>query len=105
MPKYPYHYLLSVLLTGFGLMPAGRVTAQAFSNLYNFSVDYAFFNGNVSNIDGYGPNGSLILSGNTLYGTAAQGGSWGNGTLFAVNTQGLNFTNLHSFTATSVPAY
>jgi uncharacterized repeat protein (TIGR03803 family) len=103
--KYPYRYLLPVLLAGFSLMPAGRVTAQTFSNLYNFSVDFVFFNGNVSNSDGYGPNGSLILSGNTLYGTAAQGGSWGNGTIFAVSTQGLNFTNLHNFTATSVPTY
>ena len=97
--------LLTVLLTTVSLMLVGQVSAQIFSNLYNFSVDYVFFNGNVSNIDGYGPNGSLILSGKTLYGTAAQGGNWGNGTLFAVNTQGLNFTNLHSFTATSVPTY
>jgi uncharacterized repeat protein (TIGR03803 family) len=105
LQKYPYRYLLSVLLTGFSLVLAGRVTAQTFSNLYNFSVDFVFFNGNVSNNDGYGPNGSLILSGNTLYGTAAQGGNWGNGTIFAVNTQGLNFTNLYSFTATSIPTY
>ena len=97
--------LLSVFLTGFSLILAGRVAAQTFSNLYNFSVDFVFFNGIVSNVDGYGPNGSLILSGNTLYGTAARGGSWGNGTIFAVNTQGLTFTNLHSFTATSVPTY
>jgi uncharacterized repeat protein (TIGR03803 family) len=97
--------LLSVLLASFSLMLAGQVSAQTFSNLYDFSVDYVFFNGNVSNIDGYGPNGSLILSGKTLYGTAAQGGSWGNGTIYAVNTQGLNFTNLHNFTATSAPTY
>ena len=39
----------------------------------------------------------LILSGNTLYGTARSGGSSGNGTVFALNTDGTGFTNLHSF--------
>ena len=43
----------------------------------------------------------MILSGNTLYGTADDGGSSGNGTVFAVNTDGTGFTNLHSFTAMS----
>jgi uncharacterized repeat protein (TIGR03803 family) len=40
----------------------------------------------------------LILFGNTLFGTAASGGSLGNGTVFALNTDGTGFTNLHSFT-------
>jgi uncharacterized repeat protein (TIGR03803 family) len=39
----------------------------------------------------------LVLSGNTLYGTAFGGGSSGNGTVFALNTDGTGFTNLHSF--------
>jgi uncharacterized repeat protein (TIGR03803 family) len=51
--------------------------------------------------DGANPYAGLILSGNTLYGTAAYGGSSANGTVFAVNTNGTSFTNLHSFTATS----
>jgi uncharacterized repeat protein (TIGR03803 family) len=42
----------------------------------------------------------VILSGNTLYGTANSGGSSGWGTVFAVNTDGSGFTNLYSFTAT-----
>jgi len=42
----------------------------------------------------------VILSGNTLYGTASGGGSSGNGAVFAVNTDGTGFTNLHNFTAT-----
>jgi uncharacterized repeat protein (TIGR03803 family) len=41
----------------------------------------------------------LILSGNTLYGTAYRGGSSGYGTVFAVSTNGTGFTNLYSFTA------
>jgi uncharacterized repeat protein (TIGR03803 family) len=39
----------------------------------------------------------LIVSGNTLYGTAAGGGSLDYGTIFAINTDGMDFTNLHSF--------
>jgi uncharacterized repeat protein (TIGR03803 family) len=34
-----------------------------------------------------------------LYGTAQEGGTWGEGTLFKVNTDGTGFTTLHSFTA------
>src|ERR1017187_5373233 len=93
-------FLLPPLIAGLGLIPTGRATAQTFTNLYNFSVDFVYFNGNVSNSDGYGPSGSLILAGNTLYGTAGGGGSWGNGTVFALNTDGSDFTNLYSFTAT-----
>src|SRR5437773_4802556 len=47
--------------------------------------------------DGAVPYGGLILSGNTLYGTAYEGGSGGNGTLFKLNTDGTGFTSLHSF--------
>jgi len=93
-------FLLPALIAALGLLLAGRATAQTFTNLYNFSVDFVYFNGNVSNSDGYGPSGSLILAGNTLYGTAGGGGSWGNGTVFALNTDGSDFTNLYSFTAT-----
>jgi uncharacterized repeat protein (TIGR03803 family) len=43
------------------------------------------------------PNG-LVLSGNTLYGTAWAGGAYRNGAIFAVNTDGTGFTNLLTFT-------
>jgi uncharacterized repeat protein (TIGR03803 family) len=45
------------------------------------------------------PLGGLVLSGNTLYGTAEAGGNWDHGTVYAVNADGTGFTNLHSFTA------
>ena len=45
---------------------------------------------------GDNPDAGLILSGNTLYGTAS-GGGLGRGTVFAVNTNGMDFTNLYSF--------
>src|SRR5206468_3358452 len=41
----------------------------------------------------------LIISGNTLFGTAIQGGSSGFGTVFKINTNGTGFTTLHTFTA------
>jgi uncharacterized repeat protein (TIGR03803 family) len=50
-----------------------------------------------ANSDGARPRADLILSGNTLYGTTAQGGSQGRGAVFAVNTDGSSFRNLHSF--------
>lgn len=53
------------------------------------------------NSDGATPEGSLVLSGNTLYGTTYNGGASGRGTVFAVNTDGAGFTNLYSFSALS----
>jgi uncharacterized repeat protein (TIGR03803 family) len=44
-----------------------------------------------------GPSGRLVLSGPTLYGTLGVGGSNGVGTVFRVDTNGLNFTNLFTF--------
>ena len=41
---------------------------------------------------------ALVLSGNTLYGTAEYGGSSGCGTVFKVNTNGTGFSTLYSFT-------
>src|ERR1039457_5061361 len=88
-------WVLPALIAGLGLIPAGRVTAQTFTTLHSFNYS-----------DGNYPVAGLILSGNTLYGTAEGGGSSGDGTVFAVNTDGTGFTNLHSFTATSAhPPY
>ncbi len=50
-----------------------------------------------ANDDGANPYGGLVLSGNTLYGTASDGGSTGNGVVFAINTNGTAFTKLHDF--------
>ena len=76
----------------------GNVAAQAFTNLHSFT---ATLNPNATNSDGYYPVAELLLSGHTLYGTASFGGSWGSGTVFKLNTDGIAFTNLHSFTALS----
>src|SRR6266446_1211840 len=81
-------FLLPVLTAAVGLILAGRGTAQTFTTLHSFNQD----------TDGNHPNG-LLLSSNTLYGTATYGGSSPYyGMVFAVNTDGTGFTNLHSFT-------
>ena len=54
--------------------------------------------------DGAYPNGGLTLSGGTLYGTANQGGSFGFGTVFSINTDGTGFTVLEDFTVEGDPA-
>jgi uncharacterized repeat protein (TIGR03803 family) len=53
----------------------------------------------MTNSDGAQPYGTLIASGGVLYGTASAGGIYGNGqgTIFALNTDGSGFTNLHTF--------
>jgi len=70
-----------------------------FTILYGFSPLSVGVTG--VNSDGANPQAGLILSGNTLYGTTSAGGASGNGTVFAVNTDGTGFVNLHNFTALS----
>jgi uncharacterized repeat protein (TIGR03803 family) len=52
-----------------------------------------------TNSDGACPAVGLVLSGRTLYGTAAEGCNAGCGTIFKVHTDGTGFTVLHQFTA------
>jgi uncharacterized repeat protein (TIGR03803 family) len=60
--------------------------------------DFSATNGpSFSNSDGANPVSVLSLSGNTLYGTTEFGGTNGNGTIFAVNTDGTGFATLYSF--------
>jgi uncharacterized repeat protein (TIGR03803 family) len=66
-----------------------KTDGKTFKRLHSFNAS----------IDGANPVGGLILSGDTLYGTASHGGSSGSGTLFGVNTNGNAFANLYSFTA------
>src|SRR6185437_2416462 len=56
------------------------------------------------NVNGANPVGTLILSGNTLYGTASSGGTGADGkaeathgTIFKINTDGSGFTRLYAF--------
>ena len=72
----------------------------------NFTTIHTFTGGN----DGAFPRGDLIVLGDTLYGTAQQGGSSGYGTngygtVFSVSTSGAGFTSLYSFTGGADGAY
>lgn len=83
--------------SGSGTVFAINTDGTGFTNLYNFTATSASYPN--TNGDGAYPNGGLVLSGNTLYGTAFGGGNSGNGTVFAVNTNGKGFTVLHTFSA------
>lgn len=83
---------------GSGTVFAINTDGTGFSVLHNFSATYTNGFGNYTNDDGAAPQGELILSGNTLYGTTSVGGSSGNGTVFAMNINGTEFTTLHNFT-------
>src|SRR6266446_6923671 len=80
-------FFMPALIACLGSMPAGRVAAQTFTTLHKFT----------GGSDGGNPWAALTLSGNTLYGTTYGGGDSGAGTMFAINTDGTGFTNLHSF--------
>ena len=47
------------------------------------------------------PMPSLTLVGSTFYGTTNSGGTSSSGTIFSINTDGSNFTVLHSFTGST----
>jgi uncharacterized repeat protein (TIGR03803 family) len=97
-----------VLISGntlYGTTSAGG--AGGFGSVYNFNTNNAAgtftdlyeFSGDA---DGGYPSANLMLSGNTLYGSTGgvssqPGEAGGNGTLFAVNTNGIGFTNIYSF--------
>lgn len=68
----------------------------------DFKVLYSFpMSPDNTNSEGLQPYSGLILSGNTLYGITRNGGIWGQGTLFAVSTNGSNFTVLYALTINS----
>jgi uncharacterized repeat protein (TIGR03803 family) len=82
---------------GWGTVFAVNTDGTGFRNLHSFRSTVTG--------DGLHPAAGLILSGDTLYGTTAYGGSWSNGTVFSLNTDGTGLTNLHSFTGFPVLPY
>jgi uncharacterized repeat protein (TIGR03803 family) len=72
---------------------------SGFTRIHDFSASaYDPSSGSETNGDGASPQAALVLSGNTLYGTASRGGSGGGGTVFKLGTNGLGFAVLHNFT-------
>jgi len=61
---------------------------SGYTNLYSF--------GTVDN-DGANPYGSLTLVGSILFGMTSEGGTYSDGTIFQINTDGSGYTNLYSF--------
>ncbi|MFZ0929444.1 MAG: choice-of-anchor tandem repeat GloVer-containing protein [Syntrophobacteraceae bacterium] len=66
------------------------------TNGSNYAILHSFGDGSVQN-DAAQPNGSLILSGSTLYGMTNQGGAVNGGAVFKISTNGSNCAILHSF--------
>src|ERR1019366_3403036 len=73
--------------SGAGTVFAVNTNGTGFTTLHTFT----------GGSDGAYPVAGLVLSGNTLYGTAYDGGSSDAGSVFAVNTNGTGFATLHSF--------
>ncbi len=88
-------WVLAALIAALSWTPAGQLAAQTLATLHAFSALGS------TNADGANPQAGLILSGNTLYGTAQNGGTSGYGAVFSVNTDGTGLTSLHSFTGGS----
>jgi uncharacterized repeat protein (TIGR03803 family) len=93
--------VLSVAVVASALFP-GKLKAQTYKVLHSFAGPVPQ-NAGGTNIDGNLPYdwGGLALSGNTLFGTTIYGGVYGLGTVFAINTDGTSYTNLHSFQGTT----
>jgi uncharacterized repeat protein (TIGR03803 family) len=81
-----------------GAVFAINTDGTGFRELHIFTGNVGYFGG--TNSDGAYPFGGLLLSGTTLFGTAL-GGTWGNGTVFKLNTDGTGFIVLHNFSAYS----
>jgi uncharacterized repeat protein (TIGR03803 family) len=79
-----------------------NTNGTAFTTLYFFNT---VVRNSSNSVDGANPEGTLVLSGNTLYGTASSGGVvtgnkgvGGPGTVFQLNTGGTGFVKLYTFT-------
>ncbi|HEY1663086.1 MAG TPA: choice-of-anchor tandem repeat GloVer-containing protein [Verrucomicrobiae bacterium] len=77
---------------GFGTVFRMNTTGTSFTNLYAFN----------QGTDGGDIEGGVVLSGNTLYGTAYFGGASNDGCIFAIHTDGSGRTNIYNF-STELP--
>ena len=85
---------------GTGTIFKVNTDGTAFTTLHSFEAEHGLnSSGRISNHEGATPESGLVLSGDTLYGTASEGGTNGWGTIFKLNTTGTDFSLLHTFTA------
>ena len=92
-PNIPTARNPAILIATLGLVLCVSVTAQSFTTLHNFSAISG-----LTNSDGANPFAGLISAGDILYGTSSAGGGSGNGTVFALRSDGSSFAVLHNFT-------
>src|SRR5262249_7285337 len=71
------------LVVAFAILPSFTPRSQSFKTLW-------------SQLNGDLLSGVVLVS-NTLYGTCHEGGFWGHGTVYAVNTDGTGFRIISSF--------
>jgi uncharacterized repeat protein (TIGR03803 family) len=90
--------LCAAALLALGAFSPAQAQSPIFDALYDFS---ATSGSDSNNLDGAFPESPLVLSGATLFGAAIDGGTAGNGTIFSINTNRSDFTNLYSFSAGS----
>ena len=72
---------------GMGTVFRLNTDGSGFTNLYNFT----------NGLDGGAPTAGLVLSGNTLYGTALPTSGATGGTIFKLNTDGTGYAHLYDF--------
>ena len=75
-----------------------RTSGTGFTVLHHFTPIEAATR---TNADGANPVASMILSGDTLFGTASAGGVGATGVIFSVKTNGTEFKTLYHFTTTT----
>ncbi len=101
--EYPHKSLLLSGSTLFGMTSQGgssrrgiifkvEIDGNGYSVLHEFTG---------STDDGESPQGSLIISDSTLFGTTWNGGDDGTGTIFQIQTNGMGFSLLHEFVDSS----
>jgi len=74
---------------GFGMVFKIGITGADFTVLHSFAG---------GSEDGLSPQGSLLISGSTLYGMTRHGGDSNEGTIFKIESNGTGFGLLHEFT-------
>ena len=100
--RYPYGSLTLDGTTLYGMTVYGG--KDGYGNIFSVGMDgtsyqdLLSFTGTGGPACGAYPYDSLILSGNTFYGTTTQGGVRGFGSIFSVGIDGSDFQNLYSFT-------
>ena len=95
-------FLLGAVL---GSASVGKLTAQSFASLHSFGTDPCSPPFLCPQTEGRAPYGELLLLGNALYGTTIAGGSSDQGTVFAIATNGSDFTSLYFFSGGSNGSY